>query len=309
MKSANNGSDILIEQQNGTLNVTAQADVRFFFEGTFTNEEAEITVGIFAISEATGAITVIGLDNSTPIKTANGADVIKGISQGTAFSSAIASAGLAASITALESSNVSFEATAQVFAEAIANITAVGIDNSKKVFTGRGDDLVVGEATTIAITEAITSTFTSLDTSVDETSQVRAFIEASASALSSVNATAIGLRGGEYYLEKGDDTIRASATGEGVNIGVQDILIDGGKGDDTFHLQSGTGTVIGGKGSDLLTLEGSIADYSFTALDLSLGINIQNSNNGTNLLVSEVEEFQFTGNSGIIYQYTDLSIG
>jgi hypothetical protein len=127
-------------------------------------------------------------------------------------------------------------------------------------------------------------------------SRARADAEAVAEAVAEAETTAIGIEGGVYDLGNGADVVHAVAEGADCNIGVLDVVIYGGNGADKFLLQSGTGEVIGGKGEDLLALEGENTDYMFEMdgdwLNITGGIQpvecIQ-----TDLLVKEVELFQF----------------
>ena len=76
--------------------------------------------------------------------------------------------------------------------------------------------------------------------------------------------------------------------------------------DDIFDLQSGTGTVVGGAGNDLLILEGTKEDYNFSAIEMvELGVNITR-DDVTNFNVSEVEQFQFAGDLDNIFSHDDL---
>ena len=95
----------------------------------------------------------------------------------------------------------------------------------------------------------------------------------------------------------GDDVI----TGIGENVGISNSTIHGGSGNDIFDLQSGTGTVMGGRDEDLLILEGLKSDYTFTPIEeLDLGVNITRASTSTDLAVSEVELFQFKDDPGTI---------
>ncbi|MDJ0734062.1 MAG: hypothetical protein QNJ47_08280 [Nostocaceae cyanobacterium] len=306
MKPGNNGSDVIIQEQNSFFEAVASVNTFEFLEQLFDNQTVDVPVIATAVANASASSIAVGLNNSTPIETGNGADVIKGIGKAESIATAIASAKAEAIIAAINNSNVDVSAAAIAFAEAIANAGAVGINNSSTISTGNGDDLVVGEATAIGIAEALVEASANILPFNDASSTVTSNTFIETLAITEINALAIGIRGGEYNLGNGDDIIRASATGAGINIGVQDVVIYGGKGNDTFDLQSGTGEVIGGKGDDLLILEGSITDYNFSGLDLNLGVNIQNSNNSTDLFVSGVEEFKFVADSGITYEYADL---
>ncbi len=90
----------------------------------------------------------------------------------------------------------------------------------------------------------------------------------------------------------GDDTIIA----RGASVGVEDVFIEGAAGNDTFDLENGTGSVNGGVGSgDLLILDGDKSDYTFT-FDDAAGIgNIFSDPLGTDLFVTDIEQFELNG--------------
>ena len=106
-------------------------------------------------------------------------------------------------------------------------------------------------------------------------------------------ASSVGMQGVQIATGNGSDTI----TARGTSLGVEDVLIDGGEGGDIFDLQSGTGTVLGGKGDDRLILEGQSSDYIFQGISTSLlageitGIDFVGVR--TDLTVVGVENFQF----------------
>lgn len=306
MKPVNSCVDIIIGQQTSAMDVETSLAITFSFERFFDNatEDLFFSPSVGLIAEASTA--AVGLGLSTPLATGKGADVIIGVATATARVDAIASVALTGLIQALNKSNISSTVVASAFARAVANATAIGIDSTGLISTGSGNDLIVGEATANGIAEALANAAVDVVTQADGTGSLESFIFTNLLSTTEINATAIGIRGGHYDLGHGADTLIARAQGVGVNIGVQDVLINGGKGDDIFDLQSGTGEVIGGKGRDVLKLEGHLADYSFTALDMSLGVNIQNSLNHTHLLVSEVEQFQFAADAGLTYHYADL---
>ncbi len=306
MKPANNGIDLIIEEQNEISRALAESNSQAFIDEIFSNTVGQVQAFAAATSVALNFTEVIGLEIADPLASANGADVIKGKATATAIAIAVANAETEVFIEAINNSAIDVVAQAQAFAEALVNVTAVGIDNNSKVTSGNGADLIVGEATSRGIGLAIANALANVEAIADDTSEVNTFTATLANANVEVNSTSIGIRGGEYDLGNGDDTIRAIATDEGVNIGVQDVLINGGRGADTFDLQSGTGVVIGGKGKDLLVLDGNKTDYTFTELTSTLGVTIQNNN--TDLNVSEVESFAFAKDSGTVFDYSDLFI-
>jgi len=309
MKPVNNNIDVIFGEEKAAVEVNASLGLQYFFGGFFNNATEDVLVSASVGLVAAASSTAVGLELSTPVtKTGHGADVIIGVATATTTVSAIASVAVTALIEAINQSEISSTVSATAFALAIANATAVGIDGSGVISTGNGADLIVGEATANSIAEAMANASADVLTNSDGTSLIDSSVFTTLFSTTEVHATAIGIRGGEYDLGNGSDTIIARATGVGTNIGVQDVLINGGKGHDRFDLQSGTGEIIGGKGLDLLMLEGSISDYLFADLDLSLGVNIQNSHNNTNLFVSEVEAFQFAADSGLTYQYADLTL-
>lgn len=141
-----------------------------------------------------------------------------------------------------------------------------------------------------------------------------AVAKAFAAAYANADTTAIGIDGGIYDLDSGPDKVFACAEGADKNMGVRDVVIYGGKGNDEFHLQSGTGDIYGGYDGDLLgkngygtkdllSLEGSKDDYIFSAI--SGGVNIRNfgSLNETDMNVYDVEIFAFGGNT---YTFAEL---
>lgn len=91
----------------------------------------------------------------------------------------------------------------------------------------------------------------------------------------------------------GENIVRGRLTGE-----FGGTTIDGGEGGDIFDLQSGTGTVLGGKGDDRLILEGQSSDYIFQGISTSLlageitGIDFVGVR--TDLTLVGVENFQFS---------------
>ncbi len=109
-----------------------------------------------------------------------------------------------------------------------------------------------------------------------------------------MGADSIGMDGVTIQAGLGNDVI----TAQGTLLGVQDVLINGGEGSDTFDLGSGTGIVVGGIPTrseiDLLILDGQSSDYTFSGItNLNLG-RIINDDFGTNLTVFSVDEFRFS---------------
>ncbi|MEA5466582.1 hypothetical protein [Leptothoe sp. PORK10 BA2] len=271
MKLSNYEIDLVIEETTTTIRAFSRATSKGFFPDFFVSN-----VNTTQSTSTSGSVTeAIGLAISTPLTSADGADIFQGTAEVSAITDTVAIADALAISEAMDDAvDMRVTVLGDAFATVTGNAIAVGIDSSSTVSSGDGADLILGQAI------------------------YRGAIGPE------VNATTIGIRGGSYDLGNGNDIVRAIASGGGINIGVQDVLIDGGEGADTFELQSGTGVVIGGGGDDLLLLEGSKTDYTFTALTSSLGVSIQK--NGTNLTVSDVESFQFAGDLAMTYQYTDL---
>jgi hypothetical protein len=306
MQAVNHDNDFIFGEQISIAEVESSQDLDLFWAGSFDNRTDDLLFSAALGLTAEVSTAAVGLELFASIHTGHGEDVIKGIGTASTTVSATTSVSMTVLIEAINASKINSTVVASAFAQAIAEATAVGIDSSGLISTGSGDDLIIGEATANGVAEAIANATADVFTFSDETSSIDSDVFTNLLSQTEVRATAIGIRGGQYNLGKGSDTVIARATGVGVNIGVQDVLIHGGKGHDTFDLQNGTGEIMGGKGRDLLLLEGSLSDYTFTPLDASLGVTIQNSLNHTNLLVSEVEEFQFSGNADSIFQFADL---
>lgn len=270
------------------------------------NAEGAAIAVTFSSSLNANSFKLVGLDNQDAIDTGEGMDTIKGIASGeaSAFAEAVATATSFAISTDTSSATAISSATA--VAKAIADLTVVGIKNLDIIKTGEGNDIVTGEASSSAIAEKFTETIT-LSLASAENGNATAIADAVALATSEATSTAIGIKGGKFYLGRNDDTINAIATGNGTNIGAQDVLIFGEEGDDIFNLQNGTGNINGGEGDDLLILEGHYSDYTFDESEIVYGVKITNDSNNTNLIVSEVENFQFIEDPdmNIVYTYED----
>ena len=104
--------------------------------------------------------------------------------------------------------------------------------------------------------------------------------------------TNFGISGGAIELGAGNDTLIAGGIA-----GVNNVVIDGGPGDDLLDVQSGNGTVSGGEGSsDILALDGSFSEFRFFEYDLSpsttaSGILVESVD--TNLITFGIEIFRF----------------
>ncbi len=307
MKPVHHGVDIIAGEHTSIVEYEASIGLTASFEARFDNLEGELFLAAAVGLIAEASSSAVGLQLMAPVFTGNGADLIIGSATASTTVSAMASVAITGLIEAINNSEITSTVVATAFARAVASATAIGIDSSGFTATGNGNDLIVGEATANGIAEAVANASADVLTHSDGTGLIDSSVFTDLLSTTDIRATAIGIRGGVYDLGKGDDRIIARAAGVGVNIGVQDVLINGGKGRDIFDLQSGSGAVIGGKDQDLLILEGSKADYTFIELEVSLGVNILNRSNNTNLLVSEVEKFKFAADGDLIHPYADLT--
>lgn len=303
-----NKNNVIIEETTGTLSAKAESEAvaEAIVDISGNTEGFAIAVAISS-SISVSSLKLVGLDNQDTIDTGVGKDTVTGIASGEASVSAMATATATSIAISADTSSATAISSATAVAEAVADLTVVGIENLGIINTGNGDDIVTGKATASSVAESFTETI-SLALASAENGEATAIAEAVALATSEATSTTIGINGGEFYLGNGDDTINAVATGGETNIGVQNVLIFGGKGDDTFNLQNGTGDIFGGNGEDLLILQGHFIDYHFESLDLKFGLNITNNDNGTDLMVSEVEGFQFTEDPGITYDLYSLTM-
>ena len=326
--------DVIVGETKGILSVqaTSQAIAEAMLNISDNSEGIAISVA-FASSFSAGSLTLIGYENHGVIETGQQKDTIKGIASGEASAVAVASAMATAVAIVNDTASATAISSAVAVAQAIADITVVGIDNLGKIDTGDGKDIVAGEASAFAVAETFTQSLALAFASTNNNGEAIALANAVASATAQATATTIGIKDGEFHLGSGDDVVNATATGDGINIGIrnaviyggkgddsvnvvatgggvnlgiQEVLIYGDQGDDTFNLQNGTGNIFGGKGEDLLILKGHFADYKFYDTDHTFGVHITNTNNGTDLFVREVENFQFTEDLSITYAYTNL---
>ena len=294
-------NDVIIKETKGLLEVKTNSQAVAETIANMSGDSDGVAIAV-AYTSAVGAasLTLIGLENQEIINTGKGADTVKGIASGKADASAVATATATAIAIANDTSSATAISSATAVAEAVADIKVIGIDNLGKIVTGEGNDIVVGEASAFAVAKTFVETLTLAYASTDNGEAI-ALADAVATATAQATAATIGISGGEFYLGDGDDTINAIATGDGTNIGVQEVLMYGENGNDTFNLQNGTGDIFGGEGKDLLILEGHFIDYNFTGYDLTYGFNITNNDNGTDLIISEIENFQFTEDAGMTY--------
>jgi hypothetical protein len=303
-------NDLIVEETTGILNAKADSQaVAEAIANTSGNSEGIAIAVASASSLSVVSVKLVGLENQDTIDTGKGMDTVKGIASGEVSVSAVATAAAAAIAIAKDTSSATAISSATAVAEAVGDITVVGIENLGKIATGEGNDIVTGEASASTVTEAFTETITLAFASA-ENGEATAIANAAALATSQATATTIGIKEGEFYLGGGDDTINATATGGDTNIGVQNVLIFGGEGNDTFNLQNGTGNINGGEGNDLLILEGLYIDYTFDDAGVVYGVKITNDGNNTNLIVSEVENFQFTEDpeTNIVYMYYEEKV-
>ena len=269
-------------QATGILNRGTMAEIR---SGTGDDTIRGTAIAKVESGEDSATANALGIFNldSGKIQTGDGNDIIMGSAEASASGTAMVEA------------------------------SAIGINNgSKEVETRNGDDIIMGSADAMAEGQEGSSTVSAIGISSFNSGEIRTgdgndFVAGMATA-SGGGAVSTGILNGKIDLGRGHDTLIARASGTGVNLGVDNVLLDGGGGNDTFDLQNGNGTIIGGSGGqDRLILEGFKDDYAFTELaSLSLGVAITNSDNLTNLTVSEVELFEFLGEPTMTYTYESV---
>ena len=306
-----NKNDVIIEETTGTLSAKADSEAVAEAIVDISGNTEGIAIAVAESSSfSASSLKLVGLENQDTIDTGVGKDTVTGAASGEASVSAMATATATSIAISADTSSATAISSATAVAEAVADLTVVGIENLGIINTGKGDDIVTGEATASSATETFTETIT-LALASAENGEATAIADAVALATSEATSTTIGINGGEIHLGRGDDIVNAVATGGETNIGVQNVLIFGGKGDDTFNLQNGTGTIDGGKGDDLLILEGLYIDYTFDESGIVYGVRITNDGNNTNLIVHEVENFRFTEDpeTNIAYVYFDEKAG
>ena len=114
-----------------------------------------------------------------------------------------------------------------------------------------------------------------------------------------IGGTSSGIFDSRIELGAGNDRIEARGASEGV----RDVFLFGEAGDDVFDLHSGTGTVDGGAGTDLLILSGDKGDFIFTE-QAPNGVLIDDTIGSVTLLdVDNVEFFKFDDG---VYAYDQL---
>ncbi|MEM7595358.1 MAG: hypothetical protein AAF383_28320, partial [Cyanobacteria bacterium P01_A01_bin.83] len=234
-----------------------------------------------------------GIVNSGKIDTGKGADTIIGIAVGdvNAFSDADANANADADVPDTQTTTNAVADTERGF--------AIGIDNSFGVIaTNIGDDQVIGYGE-IGIQGG------QILTGKNHDSVIAYGIEA-------------GLQESQVRLEGGNDYFRAALvnfdpfTGyieyaEDQSGAIQDAVVSGGNGNDTFDIGGFTSNVVidGGHDYDVFKLWGSIDEYEIT-LGSSEYQEVAIKGEDSMLTVKNVEALYF-GDSGDVYSYHDFA--
>ncbi len=170
--------------------------------------EAQLTLDDLATananSESSADALAIGISNTGKITTGKGHDAILGIANASAL-------GVSIAISQAESAfadNSSVSAKSE--SVSVVNSLAIGIDNLGAIATGRGDDVIVGVASTWALSEAEATAFAN-NAAVDSKTlnEIKTAISQStskATAISNTNALGI-INSGAIFTGQGNDTI------------------------------------------------------------------------------------------------------
>ncbi|MGV2826421.1 hypothetical protein [Myxosarcina sp. GI1(2024)] len=291
------------------------------------NTSAIAAAEVEAIVVADGI--AVGIDNSGRINTGRGDDLIIGVAETNS---------LALSQIEVESiavANTSAIAAAEVEAIVVADGIAVGIDNSGRINTGRGDDLIIGVAD---INPSALVTATANARAIGDASNSDAFTSTLAITLDSIGiginnsgrietgkgddriigyGTSIGILNGEIKAGKGNDYIHAAKIESDPLTGnisflpdqtdaIKNAKIFGEEGNDFFEIGGFSGNVYldGGRDRDVLKVSNDIENYTIIA-GSSTNKTLTFENSDSILTVKNIEEF-YLGNETELYTFEDF---
>ena len=201
----NKGHDIIL----GVANATASGN-------SIANSQAELvlsSVPAAAISNSVAKVNVlaeaVGISNASHIATGIGHDLIIGVAKASASGSSMADS------QALALSSNDSSATANSNALTIVDTLAIGIDNVDKITTGKGDDIIIGAASTSAMSEAEAKAFahntTALVNECDPAATIQvetAFSSSTSAATANSRTTTLGIiNSGKIFMDRGNDVI------------------------------------------------------------------------------------------------------
>jgi hypothetical protein len=229
------GSDQIIGLATANLSAIAIT----VFEGVALAEISDTAIIGDLFTSIKLNATTDGIDNYCGIiHTGKGNDHIYGIADASIAAVAIADVDISAiADVTCNYHPENLTAFAEVLAVSLAqvNIIASGINNSKgQISTGKGDDIILGQATSISntLSDSFTNTFATA------TPENQAFAEAVANAIAEAKDTAIAINNtkGLIITGKGDDIIIANAEANNKAIALNNTqgLIFTGTGDDTI---------------------------------------------------------------------------
>ena len=188
--------------------VSSQAELVFDDSDAELNAQSEATANIFAEG--------IGINNLGKIHTGKGCDTITGIANVSATATSTAFS-LARSVF---DNNV---AIANSESLSVIEAFAVGIDNTGKIDTGRGDDLIIGIANTSTMTEADAAAFTESVATLSEfdgdvVDVGTAISQSTSLAIADSLTTTLGIiNSGKISTSQGNDVIFGLANNENLS--------------------------------------------------------------------------------------------
>ncbi|XWN29917.1 MAG: hypothetical protein ROR55_20825 [Devosia sp.] len=254
------------------------------FNNTIKSRGGDDEIVSTAVTQGGGTGSAIGIRDSqiqtgsalppkTPVVGASDNDTVLGIAE--AISDGIATAiGIGGSSITTGFGNDTVIGKAEAISEgaiAIATATGIDLDDDQKgiIKTGRGNDIVRGEA---EAGSELPDGFLSaagivgvLDDTNNDTSIFAGRGHDTITGIAAISAgvddgaflSAVGILAARINAGQGDDTIMA----RGQTADVEDVILEGSKGNDTFDMTTGTADIDGGKDFDTLILDGKREDF------------------------------------------------
>ena len=268
------GSDLIL----GLANTENSSNTEAFAKTNAISDIATATAEGAANAGISG--NAIGIVNSGKINTGKGYDTIIGL----AINNSLATANADAKAISAGNDNDSKSNTNAVSDTSAA--IAIGIDNSSgKICTGKGNDLIIGNASTIGILGGEIKTGSGRDRIIGK-------------------GGSVGILDSKIYTGAGDDYLQAvkieidpvtrdSIVSEDQTGAISNTEVYGHSGHDVFEIGGFAGSVLvnGGRDFDVLQLWGKIDDYQITLSSDCRTLTIEDS--GSTLTAKNVEEFHF----------------
>lgn len=198
----------------GNDTILGVAEVSGISTATAQTESALSNIYFTNVQDTSAAIVnvvvdAVGIRNTNNISTAQGNDTIVGVAKASA--SGTANATSQAELVVSNNSTVAANSRAEVVVETLA----IGLENTGKIYTGEGRDLVIGVANASAMSEAEAAAlaFNTTILATGDSSQVineidKALTQGTSAASATSLTTTLGLvNTGKIYTEKGNDVI------------------------------------------------------------------------------------------------------